>query len=332
MLGLSGFSWALWAASNSTLPIDIVKGCAANRNLGVSLYRELPNIVAGEKFSFLGRYDLKDNRIYFLDPPWVHVIWPRRLHWRIYFSVGTGRGSSKAISHYLEPNEAEALVQLPSVQNYIKGAEASGHYSRSVDYPRISLYDVYAGKVPEKFENLNARKTLVRLFCDNLGDPRPNLQQAFFATTDSNPLPLNSSLIGRFTGTIHPNRPELSYRAKSNKNFHHFNLELTDIEPIKVTLREDTVRSVFVEEIQKAETRLRAICEKEGLAYRFSSLSGHSLTWFDERMVITGLITALPSFSFQPVPYMVASVLINPESGKPERIVCGLRIRQDPPD
>lgn len=337
VVALVGFLAGLWSAqaAKSPLPVTIEKGDISFRASGVALYRSLYGIPAGQKLTFYGKYDPEADRIYFLDPSWIHVKWPRRQHWRIYF---LGRDDSRYISQYLEPAEADILVKLPAIRNYIKNVKDSGNRGRSVHYPELSLHDVYAGKVPKRLAKFDAHKTIVGVFCDNLGNTKAEVQQAFSVKPDKKPARLLPGMIARFTGEILPNRPELSYHQKEAKKIHHFNLKLTATQPIKVVLEAKAARRVCVEEIRKVEKQLREICKKEGLTYKFDPEKDRSLTgfgrnsWVDGRVVFTGLITPYPGFSFKPVPYAVVSVFFDPGTGKPEKIVFGRRMRQDPWD
>jgi hypothetical protein len=319
-------------AADPLLPITVQKGGSSTRGAGIALYRQRPDIPAGSKLSFLGRYDPKANQIRFLDPPWLHVTWPRQLHWRIHFSVKTGDNVYKVISQYLEPTEADAIQKLPAIVKYVKQVKKSGNGGRRVPNLRLSLHAVYDGKVPEKFANLDAHKTMVGVYCDNLGDSRPAVQQAFMLKPDKKPAPLHPGMIAVFTGEIHVNRPELNYHQKEEKKLHHFNLKLVETRPVKVNLDEKTAQQACRDLIAKSEQRLRDTCRGEALTFQFDSEKPLRTTWIDEQMVVSGLITPRPDYSREPVPYATASVFFDPETGKPQRITVVRRVHQDPPD
>ena len=327
------FAGALVArAAESPLPITVEKGGSSTRGSGIAMYREVPSLSAGSELTFLGRSEPKEDRIRLLDPPWVHVTWPRRLHWRIYFTVKTGLSSSKAVSRYLDPAQADALQKLPAVQKYVEKVKASGDGRGAIARPELSLHEVYAGKVPEEFAKLDARDTIVGVYCDNLGRPGLAIQQAFYVKPNKPPAPLHPGMVAAFTGTIHPNQPELSYRQKEERKLHHFNLKLTATRPIRVQLDEPTACRLFKKEISKAMMPLQDTCKRQSLTFEFDSEQRPRVSWIDERMVVSGVITPRPSFSMKPVPYATASVFFNPETSRPERIVFVRRVHRDPSD
>ena len=290
----------------------------------MALYRTRPDLAAGEKLTFLGEYDPRAKRIRLLDPPWIHVTWPRRLHWRIYFSVSTGKNSSRAISRYLEPAQAVALVKKPVIKKYIEKVKAD----RRARAPKLSLHDVYGGKVPKQFAKLDARATMVGVYCDNLGRTEPDIQQCFFVTPDK----AVAGGIAMFTGTVQPNRPELNYHQKEDKDIHHFNVTLQNAEPIQVRLKEETARQRFVAEVLKAKPAIEKMLKREKLTFLFDPASESRITWMERWMVVSGVITTRPQFSMRPVPYASASVFFNPTTGRPERLTVFRRIHQDPRD
>jgi hypothetical protein len=319
-------------AAESPLPITVEEGGSATRGSGIAMYRELPTLPAGSELTFLGQYDPKEDRIRFLDPPWVHVTWPRRLHWRIYFMVKTGPSSSKAVSRYFDPAQADALQKLPTIRKYVEKVKASGGAGRAIARPELSLHEVYAGKVPEEFAELDARNTIVGVYCDNLGRPGRAIQQAFYVKPNKPPSPLHPGKIAVFTGAIRPNQPELSYRQKEERKLHHFNVKLAATRPIRIQLDEATANRLFKKEVSKAMMSLQDTCKRHSLTFEFNSEQRPRISWVDERMVVSGVITPRPTFSMKPVPYATASVFFNPETSQPERIVFVRRVHRDPSD
>ena len=142
---------------------------------------------------------------------------------------------------------------------------------------------------------------------------------------------LYPGMVAVFTGEIHPNRPELGYHQKEEKKIHHFNLKLTGTRPIKVGLDEKTARRVFVEEINRAKGPLSDICKRRGLTFQFDGQEP-TLSWVDRQIVMSDVITPHPPFSFEPLPYATVELVIDPETGKPERIVFIPRAYASPPD
>jgi hypothetical protein len=228
----------------------------------------------------------------------------------------------------LDPAQADVLQTNPAVKNFVKRIQAG----RPARNPELSLYEVYAGKVPGKFARLDVHKTMVGVYCDNLGDSRPEVQQAFMVKPDKRPAPLDSSRIAVFTGEIQVNRPELNYHQKKEQKLHHFNLKLIETRPLKVNLAEATAHQVYRDLIAKSEQRLRDTCQGEGLTFEFDSKRPLRTTWIDEQMVASGLITPRPDYSREPVPYATASVFFDPNTGKPQRLTVVRRVHQDPPD
>jgi hypothetical protein len=186
--------------------------------------------------------------------------------------------------------------------------------------------------VPAEFAELEARRTMVTVFCDNLYDERPAIQQAFMVKPDKIPAPLQPGMIAVFSGVISPNRPDLSYHHKREKGLHYFNLELTETRPIEVNLDEKTAHSAYCHLIVKAAKRLIDICKGEELTFRFDADEPLRTTWIEEEMVVSGLITPRPDYSRKPLPFATASVFFDPRTGKPRRLTVVRRVHQDPPD
>jgi len=325
MLAVCGGTWA----EDTQLPITVKKGGSATRGAGIAMHRERPDISAGKKLSFLGKYEPGTDRIRLLDPPWVHVRWKRPESWRIYcLGSETVPRSSEVVSEYLDPPQADVLQTHPAIRSFIKETKAG----RSPKSPRLSLHEVYAGEVPKQFAALDAHKTMVGVYCDDLGDSRPAPQQAFQVKPGKKPAPLHPGMIAVFTGEIHVNRPEMNYHQKKQKGLHHFDLKLIETRPLKVTLDEKTAHQAYRDLVVKAEQRLQDTCKGEGLTFQFDPKAPLRTTWLDEQMVVSGLITARPDYSRKPVPYATASVFFDPGTGKPQRITVVLRVHQDPPD
>lgn len=314
-------------ATKNSAPLPVTfekKAGTATRGAGVALYRTRPNLGAGDKLAFLGKYDPKSKRIRLLDPPWIHVTWPRQLHWRIYFQRDSKKGYSEAVSRYLEPEEATNLEKKPAIREYIRKVKAGGRPST----PKLTLHDVYDGKVPKGFAKLDARTTMVGVYCDNLGRPGLNVQQCFFTTPEK----AVAGGVALFTGSIHPNRPELSYRQKQDSGIHHFNIRLQKAEPIRVRLTEATARRQFVSEVLKARTAIEEILKREKLDFEFDPAVATRITWVAKNMVVSGVVTPRPKFSMQPVPFATVSVFLDPATGTPKRITVFRRIHRDPSD
>ena len=115
--------------------------------------------------------------------------------------------------------------------------------------------------MPKEFAKLDARETIVSLFCDNLGRPNATMQQCYSMRPDKKP----AEGIAQFTGTLHLNRPDLNYHQREKQKLHHFNFKLTNAKPIRVKLTEAEMKKQFISEIEKASRCPATTLQKQKL-------------------------------------------------------------------
>ena len=167
----------LLVSADKKLNIEVMRPDGVHSGTaGVAPYSNRANLIAGKTVTFLGRYDASTNDVYLLDPPWLHLTWPRHPHWRIYFLDQSDPKNQKYVSEYLLPRFTERVEKLPAVRQYSKSV--LDKEIPPIANPELTLAVIFGDTIPQSFGHLNS-STTVTLYGDNLGNDSPNLQQLF---------------------------------------------------------------------------------------------------------------------------------------------------------
>jgi hypothetical protein len=296
---------------------------------GVAPYSNRANLIAGKTVTFLGRYDASTNDVYLLDPPWLHLTWPRHPHWRIYFLDKSDPKNQKYVSEYLLPRFTERVEKLPAVRQYSKSV--LDKEIPPIANPELTLAVIFGDAIPQSFAYLNS-STTVTLYGDNLGDDSLNLQQLFSVRAPLRWGRLTDSKIALFTAKIVPNRPEVSYRQKEKLKIHHFNMSNVRIKPIEYQWKEAELDQTFQAILTTRNSEINAICKQNNLTLSVASPVIIHQSWQDNCVVKSALITTRPRYSRSPVPYGTFSVYFDIRTGKTHKMMIAIRIHQDPLD
>jgi hypothetical protein len=296
---------------------------------GVAPYLNRANLIAGKTVTFLGRYDASTNDVYLLDPPWLHLTWPRHPHWRIYFLDKSDPKNQKYVSEYLLPRFTERVEKLPAVRQYSKSV--LDKEIPPIANPELTLAVIFGDAIPQSFAHLNS-STMVTLYGDNLGNDSANLQQLFSVRAPLRWGRLTDSKIAMFTAKIVPNRPELSYPLKEKLKIHHFNMSNVRIKPIEYQWKEAELAQTFQAILTTRNSEIKAICKQNNLTLSVASPVIIHQSWQDNCVVKSALITTRPRYSRSPVPYGTFSVYFDIRTGKTHKMMIAIRIHQDPLD
>lgn len=296
---------------------------------GVTMYSNRENLAAGKTVTFVGRYDASTNDVYLLDPPWLHLTWPRHPHWRIYFLDKSDPKNQKYVSEYLLPRFTERIEKLPEIHQYIKSV--LGKDSPQSANPELLLAAIFGEAIPQSFAHLDSA-TKATLYCDNLGNDSPNLQQLFSVRAPLHWGRLTDSKIAVFTAKIVPNRPELSYPQKERLEIHHFNMSKVRVKPIVHQWEEGELDQTFQAILATKNSEIKAICKQNNLTLSVANPVLVHQSWQDNCVVKSALITTRPRYSRSPVRYGTFSVYFDIRTGKPHKTTIAIRIHQDPPD
>jgi len=320
----------LLISSDKKLNIDVIRPDGIHSGTaGVAPYSNRANLIAGKTVTFLGRYDASTNYVYLLDPPWLHLTWPRHLHWRIYFLDKSDSKNQKYVSEYLLPRFTERIEKLPAVRQYSKSV--LDKEIPPIANPELTLAVIFGDAIPQSFTHLNS-STTVTLYGDNLGNDSPNLQQLFSVRAPLRWGRLTDSKIAMFTAKIVPNRPELSYPQKEKLKIHHFNMSNVRIKPLAHQWKEAGLDQTFQAILTTRNSEIRAICKQNNLTLSVASPVIIHQSWQDNCVVKSALITTRPRYSRSPVPYGTFSVYFDIRTGKTHKMMIAIRIHQDPLD
>jgi hypothetical protein len=296
---------------------------------GVAPYSNRANLIAGKTVMFLGRYDTSTNDVSLLDPPWLHLTWPRHQHWRVYFLDKSDPESQKYVSEHLLPRFTERIEKLPEIHQYTKSV--LGKKLPSIANPELTLTVVFGDAIPQSLAHLDS-STMVTLFCDNLGNDSPNVQQLFSVRAPLHWGRLTDSKIAIFTAKIVPNRPELSYPQKEKLKIHHFNMNNVRIKPIEHQWKEAELDQSFQALLTTRKSEIKAICKQNNLTLSLANPVLIHQSWQDNCVVKSALITTRPRYSRSPVPYGTFSVYFDIRTGKVHKTTMAIRTHQDPLD
>ena len=296
---------------------------------GVAPYSNRTNLIAGKTVTFLGRYDASTNDVYLLDPLWLHLTWPRHPHWRIYFLDKSDSKNQRYISEYLLPRFTERVEKLPAVRQYSKSV--LDKEIPPIANPELTLAVIFGDAIPQSLAHLDS-STTVTLYCDNLGNDSPNLQQLFSVRVPLRWDRLTDSKIAMFTAKIIPNRPEISYRQKEKLKIHHFNMSNVRIKPIEHQWKEAELDQSFQALLTTKNSEIKAICKQNNLTLSLANPVLIYQSWQDNCVVKSALITTRPRYSRTPVPYGTFSVYFDIRTGKVHKTTMAIRTHQDPLD
>jgi hypothetical protein len=296
---------------------------------GVAMYSNRAHLIAGKTVTFLGRYDASTNDVYLLDPPWLHLTWPRHPHWRIYFFDKSDPNNKKYVSEHLLPRFTERIAKLPEINQYTKSV-LSKDSPRSAN-PELMLATIFGDTIPQSLAHLDS-STTVTLYCDNLGNDAPNLQQLFSVRAPLRWSRLTDSKIAIFTAKIVPNRPELSYPQKEKLKIHHFNMHNVRIKPIEHQWKEAELDQTFQAILASRNSEIKAICKQNNLTLIVANPVLIRQSWHDNCIVKSALVTTRPRYSRTPVPYATFSIYFDIRTGKPHKMLFAIRMHQDPLD
>ena len=320
----------LLVSADKKLNIEVMRPDGVHSGTaGVAPYSNRANLIAGKTVTFLGRYDASTNDVYLLDPPWLHLTWPRHPHWRIYFLDQSDPKNQKYVSEYLLPRFTERVEKLPAVRQYSKSV--LDKEIPPIANPELTLAVIFGDTIPQSFGHLNS-STTVTLYGDNLGNDSPNLQQLFSVRAPLRWGRLTDSKIAMFTAKIVPNRPELSYPQKEKLKIHHFNLSNVRIKPIEYQWKETGLDQTFQAILTSRNSEIKAICKQNNLTLSVANPIIIHQSWQDNCVVKSALITTRPRYSRSPVPYGTFSVYFDIRTGKTHKTMIAIRIHQDPLD
>jgi len=321
---------AIQVSADKKLNIEVVRPDGIySGSAGVAMYSNRANLIAGKTVTFLGRYDASTNDVYLLDPPWLHLTWPRHPHWRIYFLDKSDPKNQKYVSEYLLPRFTERIEKLPAVRQYSKSV-LDKEIPPSAN-PELTLAVIFGDAIPQSFAHLNS-STTVTLYGDNLGNASPNLQQLFSVRAPLRWGRLTDSKIAMFTAKIVPNRPELSYRQKEKLKIHHFNMSNVRIKPIEYQWKEAELAQIFQSILASRNSEINAICKQNNLTLSVANPVIIHQSWQDNCVVKSALVTTRPRYSRTPVPYATFSVYFDIRTGKTHKMIFAIRMHQDPLD
>lgn len=296
---------------------------------GIAMYSNRAHLIAGKTVTFLGRYNASTNDVHLLDPPWLHLTWPRHPYWRIYFLDKSDPNNKKYISEYLLPRFTERIEKLPAVRQYSKSV-LDKEMPPSAK-PELTLAVIFGAAIPQSLAHLDS-STTVTLYCDNLGNDSLNLQQLFSVRAPLRWSRLNDSKIATFTAKIVPNRPEVSYRQKEQLKIHHFNMSNVRIKPIEYQWKEAELDRSFQTILTTRNAEIKAICQQNNLTFSLANPVLIRQSWDDNCIVKSALITTRPRYSRTPVPYATFSVYFDIRTGKNHKMMFAIRMHQDPLD
>jgi hypothetical protein len=321
---------AIQVSAHKELRIEVARPDGVySGSAGVTMYSNRENLAAGKTVTFLGRYDASTNDVYLLDPPWLHLTWPRHPHWRIYFLDKSDPKNQKYVSEYLLPRFTERIEKLPEIHQYTKSVLGKDK-SQSVN-PELLLATIFGEAIPQSFAHLDSA-IKATLYCDNLGNDSPNLQQLFSVRAPLHWGRLTDSKIAVFTAKIVPNRPELSYPQKERLEIHHFNMSKVRVKPIVHQWEEGELDQTFQAILATKNSEIKAICKQNSLTLSVANPVLVHQSWQDNCVVKSALITTRPRYSRSPVRYGTFSVYFDIRTGKPHKTTIAIRIHQDPPD
>ncbi|MBT4724699.1 MAG: hypothetical protein HON92_09940 [Planctomycetaceae bacterium] len=296
---------------------------------GVAMYSNRAHLRAGKTVTFLGRYNASTNDVHLLDPPWLHLTWPRHAHWRIYFLDESDPKNKKYISEYLLPRFTKRIEKLPEIRQYTNSV--FDQENTPIAKPKLTLAVIFGDTLPQPFAHLDS-STKVTLYCDNLGNDSLNLQQLFSVRAPLRWGRLTDSKIAMFTVKIVPNRPELSYPQKEKLKIHHFNMNNARIKPIEHQWKEAELDQTFQAILASRKSEIKAICKQNNLTLSVANPVLIRQSWHDNCIVKSALVTTRPRYSRTPVPYATFSVYFDIRTGKTHKMVFAVRMHQDPLD
>ena len=321
---------SLQVSADKKLNIEVIRPDGIHSgSAGVAPYSNRANLIAGKTVTFLGRYDASTNDVYLLDPPWLHLTWPRHPHWRIYFLDKSDPKNQKYVSEYLLPRFTERIEKLPAVRQYSKSV-----FDKEIPHianPELTLAVIFGDAIPQSCAHLDSA-TKVTLYCDNLGNDSPNLQQLFSVRAPLRWGRLTDSKIALFTAKIVPNRPELSYRQKEKLKIHHFNMSNVRIKQIEYQWKEAELDQTFQSILTSRTSEIKAVCKQNNLTLRVANPVLIRQSWHDNCVVKSALVTTRPRYSRIPVPYATFSVYFDIRTGKTHKMMFAIRMHQDPLD
>jgi hypothetical protein len=310
---------AIQVSAHKELRIEVARPDGVySGSAGVTMYSNRENLAAGKTVTFLGRYDASTNDVYLLDPPWL-----------IYFLDKSDPKNQKYVSEYLLPRFTERIEKLPEIHQYTKSVLGKDK-SQSVN-PELLLATIFGEAIPQSFAHLDSA-IKATLYCDNLGNDSPNLQQLFSVRAPLHWGRLTDSKIAVFTAKIVPNRPELSYPQKERLEIHHFNMSKVRVKPIVHQWEEGELDQTFQAILATKNSEIKAICKQNSLTLSVANPVLVHQSWQDNCVVKSALITTRPRYSRSPVRYGTFSVYFDIRTGKPHKTTIAIRIHQDPPD
>jgi hypothetical protein len=321
---------AIQVSANKKLRIEVVRPDGIHSgSAGVAMYSNRAHLRAGKTATFLGRYNASTNDVHLLDPPWLHLTWPRHPHWRIYFLDESDPKNKKYVSEYLLPHFTERIEKTSAVRQYSKSV--LDEENPPMANPELTLAVIFGDAIPQSLAHLDS-STTVTLYCDNLGNGSANLQQLFSARAPLRWGRLTDSKIAMFTAKIVPNRPELSYPQKEKLKIHHFNMSNARIKPIAYQWKEAELDQSFQAILTTRNSDIKAICQQNNLTLSLANPVIIRQSWQDNCVVKSALITTRPRYSRTPVPYATFSVYFDIRTGKTHKMVFAIRMHQDPLD
>jgi len=321
---------SLQVSADKKLNIEVIRPDGIySGSAGVAPYSNRANLIAGKTVTFLGRYDASTNDVYLLDPPWLHLTWPRHPHWRIYFLDKSDPKNQKYISEYLLPRFTERIVKTSVVRRYSKSV--LDKEIPPVANPGLTLAVIFGEAIPQSLAHLDST-IMVTLYCDNLGNDSPNLQQLFSVRAPLHWGRLTDSAIAMFTAKIVPNRPELSYPQKEKLKIHYFNMSNVRIKTLEYQWKEAELDQNFQAILSSKNSEIKAICQQNNLTLSVANPVRIRQSWHDNCVVKSALVTTRPRYSRTPVPYATFSVYFDIRTGKPHKMMFAIRMHQDPLD
>jgi hypothetical protein len=234
--------------------------------------------------------------------------------------------------------EDEASAELPIETNVVDSPYALSKdrlikmNQRAVAGETITVLGRRLADAPENFQLLDPPWVMVSW--KQKGKVPKGLMQALAAHVDSLPKALDEKSVALLTGSFSVNRPELKYQERRKQKLPQFNFTVEKSVVIPLVVTEDAARQTFHREMARIGQVLDLFCAEQDLENRYDPTltAGGTLSWYENMIAITQLISAKPVFSFKPVPYVIGTVLIDPSTGRSTRIILSRGMHQDPRD